>query len=311
MSAAEKRNIAGGGSHSILVADGLDEVALIDSGGGRKLERLGAVTVDRPEPQAMWRRAADDGTWDAADAVFAGDDEANDQGAGQGRWKHNGKPSPPWPVQLMGLTAVCRFTSFRHLGIFPEQVPHWRWMEQRLQGTGGRPAVLNLFGYTGIASLLAARAGAQVTHVDASKKAVQWARENQGASGFDDLPIRWIVDDARKFAAREVRRGRRYQGILIDPPKFGRGPNGEVWELFDHLPALIADCAEVLERENAFLILTSYAVRASFLAFEGLVREALAGHGGGIDSGELAVREASAGRLLPTSMFVRWNSTSA
>ena len=168
--------------------------------------------------------------------------------------------------------------------------------------------MLNLFAYTGAASLLAARAGAEVAHVDASRKAIAWAKENQAVSKLGEAPIRWILDDARKFVAREVRRANRYRLILIDPPKFGRGPGGETWDVFAHLAPLLRDCAQLLAPGRAALVLTTYAIRASALAMDGLVRECLAGRRGATESGELAVVEQSGGRLLPTSLYTRWMS---
>jgi 23S rRNA (cytosine1962-C5)-methyltransferase len=213
-----------------------------------------------------------------------------------------------WPVRVLDISMLCRLTSFRHLGIFPEQLPHWEWMLDWLKGIRGKPArVLNLFAYTGAASLLAAKAGAEVTHVDASKKAIAWARQNQAASDLGAAPIRWILEDARKFVAREVRRANRYQMILIDPPKFGRGPEGELWDVFAHLAPLLRDCAALLAGRAA-LVLTTYAIRASALATDGLVRECLAGRGGTVESGELAVVEEARGGLLPASLFTRWSS---
>src|SRR6202023_2356831 len=187
--------------------------------------------------------------------------------------------------------------------------PLWRWWRRRLRGAGGgRPRLLNLFAYTGVASLLPAAAGAQVTHVDASKRAIDWAKENQAASGLERAPIRWMLDDARKFAAREVRRGRTYHGILVDPPKFGRGPDKEVWEIFEHLPELMRTLAQLLDPAHAFLILTVYAIRASSLSIDRLVREALAGRGGTFASGELAFAEAEGERLLSSALLTRWKS---
>jgi 23S rRNA (cytosine1962-C5)-methyltransferase len=293
----------------VVATDGFSDYALMDSGNGRKLERFGRFIVDRPEPQAMWQPALDPGVWLRADAVFKGSD--GDDDAEGGRWRKINPLPETWPVQVLGVTLRCRLTSFRHLGIFPEQVPHWQWMlnwlgAQRLDAS----RVLNLFAYTGAASLIAARAGAEVTHVDASKKAVAWAKENRAVSKLDEAAIRWIIEDARKFVAREVRRGKKYNFILVDPPKFGRGPEGEVWDVFVHLAPLLRDCAALLAPQSA-LVLTTYAIRASALAIDGLVRDCLAGRPGSIQSGELAVLEQSAGRLLPTSMFTRWSSHEA
>ena len=171
----------------------------------------------------------------------------------------------------------------------------------------GRPVkVLNLFGYTGLASLVAARAGAEVTHVDASKKAIGWARQNQEVARLSDKPIRWIVEDAMKFAEREERRGNRYDIILLDPPAYGRGPKGEVWQLFDHLPALVDTCRAILSPKPLAVVLTAYSIRASFFAMHALMRDAFAGMGGTVESGELVIREKAAGRALSTSLFSRW-----
>lgn len=292
---------------SLVVTDGFPDYALIDSGEGRKLERLGRIVIDRPEPQAMWQRRAPD-RWRDANAVFSAskDDEE------KGKWRIDRPVPESWPVRVDGATMLCRLSSLWHFGLFPEQMPHWQFMVSRLKAvTTERPRVLNLFAYTGAASLIAAAAGAEVTHVDASKKSVSWARENQQASKLADAPVRWIVEDARRFVAREVRRGRTYHVILVDPPKFGRGPEGEVWELFEHLPALLADCAKLLAPKQSSLVLTAYAIRASALALDGLARECLSGRDGTFETGELAIREQSAGRLLPTSMFVRWSAADA
>ncbi|MSO97694.1 MAG: class I SAM-dependent rRNA methyltransferase [Rhodospirillaceae bacterium] len=281
--------------------------ALLDSGAGRKLERFGSVVVDRPEPQAMWSQRLPKTKWDKADGLFDGSDEDE-----QGRWTHRGTTPRDWPMAIGGVTAVCRFSAFRHMGVFPEQALHWQWMAERLSKAPEKPRVLNLFAYTGVSSLIAAKAGAEITHVDASKKSVAWAKENQTASGLEAAPIRWIVDDARKFAAREVRRGKTYHGLVLDPPKFGRGPEGETWELFDHLPELMRDCVELIDPAFGFMIFTAYAIRASALAMDGVMKDVLGPRGGSFESGELAIREAAVptttSRLLPTSLYVRWQS---
>lgn len=296
----------------LIVTPGPASYDLIDTGNGRKLESFGAVIVDRPEPQAMWRPALPRAEWAKASAVFSASGEDEEKG----RWRFDRPVPESWPVEVEGVTMRLRLAGLWHLGLFPEQLPHWRWMGERLSSTvaaddkAPRPRLLNLFGYTGAASLIAARAGAEVVHVDASKKAIAWARENAAASGLDKAPVRWICEDARRFVAREVRRGRTYHSILLDPPKFGRGPDGEVWELFEHLPALLADCARLLAPERAHLILTAYAIRASSLSLDGLMRDTLKDLGGTIQSGELALAEAGvSGRLLGTSLFSRWCRT--
>lgn len=287
--------------------------ALIDSGAGRKLERFGQIVVDRPEAQAMWRPALPPAQWANAHAVFSASAEDEEKG----RWRVD-KPVPEsWSVEVAGIAMRCKLAGLWHLGLFPEQLPHWEWMKDLVTPGGRLPAgespgarirVLNLFAYTGAATLIAAKAGAEVVHVDASKKAIAWARENQAASRLQDAPIRWICEDARKFVAREVRRGRTYHSILIDPPKFGRGPGGEVWDLFTHLPPLLADCARLLAPERAHLILTAYAIRASSLALDGLMRETLGHRGGTIESGELAISEQSGRLAIGTSLYSRWRS---
>ena len=290
---------------ALVESAGFEDYRLLDSGNGRKLERFGKIVVDRPEPQALWRPMADEATWAGAHATFSGDEDAE-----SGRWRNN-KPVPEsWPVRLEdGVTVTCRLSAFRHLGLFPEQVPHWQWMATALKQQSGpdRPRVLNLFAYTGAATLLAVRAGAEVTHVDASKKAIAWAKENQAASQLEDAPIRWMLDDARKFVQREVRRGRRYDAILVDPPKFGRGPNNETWDIFEHLPELMRNCAALVAGPRSAIVLTAYAIRASALMLDQICREVLADKGGRFESGELAIREEGGARAVPTSLFTRWS----
>ena len=289
---------------------GPPDYALIDSGGGRKLERFGAIVVDRPEAQAIWqpRRARAD--WAKAHAVFSASGEDEEKG----KWRIDRHVPENWPVEIGGATMLCKLSGLWHLGLFPEQLPHWQWMLQRLHasspawGEEQGPRVLNLFGYTGAASLLAAAAGAEVVHVDASKKAIAWGRENQAACGLGDRPIRWLCEDARKLVAREVRRARTYHAIVVDPPKFGRGPDGEVWDLFEHLPALLTDCAKLLAPQGAHMIVTAYAIRASALMLDGLLRDTLAERGGTILSGELALAEQGEGRLIGTSLYSRWSA---
>jgi 23S rRNA (cytosine1962-C5)-methyltransferase len=199
-----------------------------------------------------------------------------------------------------------RFTAFRHLGFFPEQAANWAWLDEALRAGAPGARVLNLFGYTGVASLVCAAAGAQVTHVDASKRAIGWARENAELAGLADRPIRWLCEDARRWVQREARRGSRYQGIILDPPKYGRGPAGEVWRLYEDLPELARLCAELLAPDASFLIANVYAERISGLALAWLLREALAGRGGRIDWGELALAESAGERAIGLSFFARW-----
>lgn len=292
----------------LLVCEGWTDYALLDMGDGRRLERFGAFLVDRPEEQAMASRTHPR-LWTKADAVFQAQ-----AGGIEGRWAlRQGAVAPEtFPMSWDGIAFHGRFTAFRHMGFFPEQASHWRLIETevaRLKARGiEQPRLLNLFAYTGLASLVAARAGAHVTHVDASKRAIAQARDNQTRAGLQDKPIRWLIEDAVSFVKREQRRGNLYHGILLDPPKFGRGPKGEEWELFDHLPAHLADCAALLAEDAGFLILTAYAIRASTLALDDLMRDVLRERSGKIESGELAIRMTDSPRLLPTSLFSRWSA---
>lgn len=279
------------------------DYALLDSGDGRKLEQYGPYRIVRPEGQAIWRPALPDKEWSRADAIFTG----NTDEEGMGRWHLPRNPlGETWPMKHDGIDYLGRFTSFRHVGVFPEQASHWDHMAALIEGAKRPVRVLNLFGYTGLASLVAARAGAEVTHVDASKKAIGWARENQEVARLTNKPIRWIVEDAMKFAEREERRGSRYDIILFDPPAYGRGPKGEVWQLFEHLPALADICRSILTPKPLAVVLTAYSIRASFFAIHALMRDTFAGMGGTVESGELIIREKSAGRALSTSLFSRW-----
>jgi 23S rRNA (cytosine1962-C5)-methyltransferase len=281
----------------VLEGGGWADYGLLDSGSGRKFERYGRYTVIRPEPQALWTAHQD--FWDADAEFVPGSDED-----GGGRWRYDREvPRDGWPLAWNEVRFTAQCTPFRHLGFFPDMAPVWEWMRAQ-----DAESTLNLFGYTGVGTLALSARG-PVTHVDASKKSVAQARENAALSDMTDRPIRWLVDDAAKFAAREVRRGKRYDGIILDPPKFGRGPEGEVWRLEDGLPPLIADCRRLLDADSRFLFLTVYAVRMSSLALAGLLAEHLADLPGTIEHGDLAVREeGEGGRLLPTAIFARWRN---
>jgi len=278
-----------------LVAEPWADWGLVDSGNGRKLERYGPVKVIRPEPQAMWEPASAD--WKADASFVPGSDEE-----GGGRWVQDRPVPGSWPLARGNVRFHASLTPFRHLGFFPDMAPQWDWMRARAADAD----VLNLFGYTGVGTLLLSEAGGRLVHVDASKKSVASAQANAALSGMTDRPIRWLVDDAAKFAAREVRRGRRYDGILLDPPKFGRGPEGEVWRLEDHLALLLADCRRLLDKNSRFLVLTAYAVRMSAIAIGELMRQVTADLGGTVEIGEMTVREEARGLLLPTAIFARW-----
>ncbi len=292
------------------------DYALIDSGDGRKLERYGDYLVIRPEPQCWWSPKYP-ALWDKADATF--DPQGEDD---EGNWRFSRKPADQWALSWPdnGKDAVKfygRFTNFRHLAFFPEQAANWIWQRDAI-ARRKEPRILNLFGYTGVASLAAAAAGARVTHVDASKKAIGWARDNAALSGLSEAPIRWICEDARKYVQREVKRGSKYEGIILDPPKYGRGPTGEVWRLFEDLPEMIHLCAQLLSDDAAFLLLNAYAARVSGPALGHLMAEAVGpARGGRVDYGELTLIEDSkppkgikpadiAPREIGLSFFARW-----
>ena len=283
-----------------LIGDAWADYGLIDSGHGRKLERYGPHRFIRPEPQALWSPAQ--ANWDAAGEFVPGSDE---DGGGQWRFDHP-LPHAGWTGQWEEVRFTMQPTPFRHLSFFPDMAPVWSWMRGQLAGFEA-PTAMNLFGYTGVGTLALAAKGAAVTHVDASKKSVEAARANAALSGMADRPIRWIIDDALKFAAREVRRGKRYDGIILDPPKYGRGPEGEVWKLEEGLPPLIAECRKLLDADSRFLFLTVYAVRMSALSIGELVRQHFADLGGQVECGELGVREETRRLTLPTAIFARWS----
>lgn len=273
--------------------------ALLDSGAGEKLERFGEFVLVRPDPQALWRRRLGPEEWQRADLVFV---RESDRG---GRFERRGQapPAAGWPLEFDGARFWIRPTPFKHVGVFPEQAANWRWTTERLRAAGPGARVLNLFGYTGVASLLARRAGAEVTHVDAARPALAWARENATLSGLGEEGLRWVLDDALVFARREARRGARYTGILLDPPHYGRGPKGEKWQLEDGLLPLLEACAALLA-ERSFLVLSSYAVGYTAQSFWNLLAEF---EGGAVEAGELVlVEQGAGGRRLPCGLAARW-----
>ena len=271
---------------------------LIDSGRRCKLERFGSVTVIRGEPKAWWEPVLPAREWDRAQAV-------HDEDAG---WDLRPGCPREWKIGVGKLTFLARISdASKHLGLFPEQSPHWQAIREAA-APGAR--LLNLFGYTGAATLAAAEAGWEPTHVDASKPATAWARENQAASGLDDKPVRWIVEDAVKYVRREIKRGSRYDGILLDPPAFGRGPDGNVWKVERQLPELLDLCRQAFSEKPRLLLLTTYNIEASALMLRNLVADAMQTCGGRIEAGELALAHSAApDRLLPLSIYARWTGS--
>lgn len=286
----------------ILTAANWQDYALLDSGHGRKLERFGPVTLIRPEAQATWQPALPRADWDTAQARF---EPAGREG---GRWQQRHPLPARWPMSYGALRFTVQASQSRQVGVFPENAVHWDWIAGQVQASGRPLAVLNLFGYTGLATLAAARAGAHVTHVDAAKKAVLWARDNQALSGLDDRPIRWIVEDALTYLRREARRGVRYHGIVLDPPAFGRGPGGEVWS-FDRLfDELCFACRAVLEAKPRFVVATVYTKDVTSAALAAAMAQLTGGLAGALETGELATVERSAGRQLRNALYARWQA---
>jgi 23S rRNA (cytosine1962-C5)-methyltransferase len=298
-------------SFTLLESSHWTDYALLDSGDGLKLERFGEYIFVRPESQAMWKRSLD-AEWKQAHAVFQPTGEESG-----GHWDFKKKVDEKWEMRYIldpsfvekgELRFWAMTTPGRHLGVFPEVAAHWDWISGLIAQSKREINLLNLFGYTGLATLAAAAAGAKVTHVDASKKSVSWARDNQGLSNLTDKPIRWIVDDALKFVQRETRRGVKYDGMILDPPKFGRGPKGEVWEVYKSLPTLLQACRDCLSNDPLFVVTTIYAVRASAIHVAQTMEDMMDEFGGEITMGELVTHEQSAGRLLSQAVYARWES---
>ncbi|MBA3469313.1 MAG: class I SAM-dependent methyltransferase [Herpetosiphonaceae bacterium] len=283
----------------LLISDGWSDYELLDSGVGRKLERFGAVTVVRPEAQALWNPRLPQQDWDSAHAVF------EYQGKGE-NWREQRAHPAQWTMRYADLQFVARLTPFRHVGVFPEQAAQWDWASDLIRRRA-KPRVLNLFAYTGLASVAAAQAGAQVTHLDASKAAVEWAKENQAACALPSGSIRWIIDDALKFVRREARRGVQYDGIIMDPPAFGRGTQGQVWQFSESFPMLLSECRQILSPNPLFVLITTYDIRASATMLYNTLSELMTGFAGSVTAGEQVLRETSAGRLLSTSIYARWS----
>tara|TARA_R110000787_G_scaffold85111_2_gene181897 strand:- start:204 stop:1094 length:891 start_codon:yes stop_codon:yes gene_type:complete len=289
----------------LLVADDWDDYALLDSGHLMKLERFGSQTVIRPDPQAFWEPARPLDSW-KADAIFSS--KTGDEDGG-GQWEIlTPRAAEAWPMRWNGLTFEARRTAFRHMGVFQEHSVHWQFAQDQIRAAKRPVKVLNLFGYTGMMSLACAAAEAEVTHLDASPKSNAYGKGNQAMSGLSDKPIRWIADDAMKFVAREIRRGNRYDGIVLDPPKFGRGPKNETWRFEEDLPPLLDNIRELLSETPLFVIATAYAVRLSYLALSQTLADRLSPLGGVMEQGEMALPQQGSGRLLPTALYARWRA---
>lgn len=303
---------------NILNIQASPDYELLDSGEGEKLERFGHHILSRPDPQALWPKLLPESEWKKAEAYFTRDSSGAE-------WSYrSGKPLDKWQVEFAGLKFWIKPTAFKHTGLFPEQAENWKWLREKLKNSlgdnhidhcargndkTGDIEVLNLFGYTGGASLACAQAGAKVVHVDSSKAAVTWARENAELSGLVDKPIRWIVEDARTFVEREIRRGRTYNGIIMDPPAFGHGPDSEIWKIEEHFLPLIANCKRLLKPDPIFFLVNGYSAGYSATTYENNLISLKKQFGGEIEVGELALEESGQDkRLLPSGIFARWGN---
>lgn len=278
-----------------MTTPGWQDYELLDSGNQKRLERFGKYIIVKPDPQAIWKPKLSEDNWQKADAIYSDEKKA---------WLSNKLPNK-WELAYKNLKFFAKLTNFKHTGIFPEQVINWEFMENKLKSVNNQPNVLNLFGYTGIASLVCAANGAKVTHVDGSKPSIGWARENQALSGLLDKPIRWILDDAIEFTAREARRGNKYDAIIMDPPVFGHGPNGETWDFNKSFPELLQNCKEILVDNPLFVIVNAYAISASSVMLKNMFEDYLGLVGEKIEYGELAISQKDSDRNLSTGIFSR------
>ncbi len=281
--------------------DDWSEYELLDSGNYRRLEKFGDLIIVRSEPRAWWKPALGEGEWAKAQARYEKEEK--------GEWEFSGKSVSAKILQFEGVQAKLKLTRMsKHVGVFPEQSRQWRWIAEKISQANRPIKVLNLFAYTGMSTLMAASAGASVTHVDGSKVALTWANENAELSGLKDKPIRWILDDALKFVKREVRRGNKYDAIIMDPPAFGRGPKGEVWKIEDSINELLDNCKQLLSEAPLFVFMTMYSIEASSLSLGNLLHDAVGHLGGEVATGELVLMPKSGGKPLPVSLFACWDS---
>lgn len=276
------------------------DYALLDSGNGEKLERYGKYIVSRPDPQALWPKLLPETEWKKANAFFS-------QTSTDAAWQTRQELPKRWEIKFDNLKFWIKLSAFKHTGIFPENQPAWTWMREQIVNAKRPIEVLNLFGYTGGATLACAQAGASVCHLDGSKVAVTWARENAEISGLDQKPIRWIIDDARSFVQRELKRGRHYDAILLDPPAFGHGPNRELWRIEDDLLPLLENCKKLLSANPLFFLINGYAAGYSAIAYANNLHHVF-GKKGKLEIGELTIAHQKDERLLPCGIFARWSA---
>ncbi len=286
---------------NVLVTEKSSDYELLDSGDEEKLERYGSVILSRPDPQAIWKKNLVPERWQEARAIF------NRNGA-SGKWKIERETPDPWRIHLNGLTFNLKLNPSKHVGVFPEQSAHWKWLEEKIKKdfSGQKLNILNLFGHTGGASLACARAGAKVTHVDSSKFVVDFAHKNLIDSGLYDKPVRFIVDDCRKFVEREIRRKSKYDVIILDPPVYGKGKKGEIWKIEKDLPDFVLRLKGILSAKPTAIVLNGYSSSYSNITYAQILSPLVSDLGGEVSSGELGIRESSSSRILPSGIFARW-----
>ena len=279
---------------------------LLDTGNSFRLEKWGEVILMRPDPQAIWQPTLPQKEWSRAWAVYrAGSNESG------GKWEIKKTMPSPWNIKFSGVQMSLKLSPFKHTGVFAEQAAQWDWMTKQLSSyqvitLKDKPKILNLFAYTGAASMVFAKAGCYVTHVDASKPAITWANENAELNKLSQNSIRWILDDAVKFVQREIKRGQKYDGIILDPPAFGHGPSGKTWKFSRDVPRLLSDCVKLLSLKTAFLLINGYATNSSAISLNNILEDTMAGKGGKIEFGELCLKQKS-GRMISTGIFARWS----
>jgi 23S rRNA (cytosine1962-C5)-methyltransferase len=287
----------------ILTTKPSADYELIDSGNEEKLERYGKYILRRPDPQALWKKSQLETEWKNADAIFLADRKT---------WKKkNESMQNEWQISFGDLKFNIKPTAFKHTGVFPEQESNWQFIKEKVQSRKSKGntepiKVLNLFGYTGGATLAALSSGAEVTHVDGSKSAITWAKENAELSGLINKPVRWIIDDARKFVMREIKRGGKYDAIIMDPPSFGRGGKGEIWKIETDFIKLLDECQKIISDNPLFFIINGYASGYSSIAYYNVLKSITEKYGGQFEFGELTILESKGKRLLPCGIFVRW-----
>ncbi len=290
---------------ALIVASRWQDYSLLDCGSGMKQERWGAYTLVRPDPQIIWPRRGGK-AWENWDGLYHRSE------TGGGRWEFRRPLPDSWNISYGSLTFRIHPTSFKHTGLFPEQAVNWDWFSEKIRQArkaGREVSVLNLFGYTGAATCAAAAAGAAVCHVDAAEGMVKWCRENAALSGLAEAPIRFIADDCLKFVRREIKRGRRYDAIIMDPPTFGRGSSGEMWKLEDHLWDLLKECRELLSEDPLFFLVNAYTARLSPTVVTNLLGELMHGRGGLLTGGEVGLPIQADGKVLPCGIYGRWESS--